>query len=191
MTTLGTVLVEWALFVPNTYIALYALHHGVDRTLAYQLIPILNAGGILGRALPGYWADKWGRFNVIILTTVVTAVLTLTLWLFAGNNLPAIISFAVLFGFWSGSMIAVTPVCVAQICKTEDYGKRYGTTYFIVSFGTLTGLPLAGALLEMGDSQTPNYSALIFFCGVAFAAGALAFIAARNMAVGWKWKVIF
>jgi hypothetical protein len=122
------------------------------------------------------------------LTATLCAFFTLAIWLTAGENTAAIIAFAVLFGFWSGTAICLTPVCISQICKTEDYGKRYGTCYFFVSFGTLSGLPIAGQILKTNDG---NYQGLIIFCGVIYFAGALTFLAARLVGTGFKLKVIY
>ncbi|KNG84693.1 oxalate/formate antiporter [Aspergillus nomiae NRRL 13137] len=144
-TTAAVFLVEFAVFIPITYIASYAVHVGVDNTMSYAQIIFLNLGAIPGRFLPGLIADRLGRFNVMVLTSLLCAVLTLALWLTAADNLAAIICYAVLFGFWSGAAISLTPVCISQVCATEDYGKRNGTTFTIVSVGTLTGIPIAGA----------------------------------------------
>jgi hypothetical protein len=46
-----------------------------------------------------------------------------------------LVIYALLFGFSSGSNISLTPVCVGQLCKTENYGRYYATAYTIVSFG--------------------------------------------------------
>lgn len=184
LTTLGVFMIEWGIFVPVQYITSYALSHGMDSSLSYQILAILNAVSVLGRALPGYLADRFGRFNVMIFTTVMCGVFSLGLWLPSGNNEGAIISFAALFGFWSGTGICLTPVCVSQVCKTEDYGKRYGTTYFLASFAALTGLPIAGAIQTHQGGN--NYSGLIIFGAVAYFVGAAAFAAARATAVGWS-----
>ncbi|KAH7034002.1 hypothetical protein B0J12DRAFT_559199, partial [Macrophomina phaseolina] len=85
-------------------------------------------------------------------------------------------AYATAFGFSSGSIIGVTPVCVAQICRTEDYGKRYSTTYFIVSFGALVGIPIAGAILRTSRCSHPNFAGLILFSGAAFGAGLVCFM---------------
>lgn len=188
LTTIGVFLIEWALFVPVTYMASYALAHGVNEKFAYQLIAILNAGSILGRGLPGYLADNFGRFNVMIVTATICAITCLAIWLPASDHIAPIIVFAFMFGFWSGTGICLTPVCVSQICKTEDYGKRYGTCYFFVSFGVLTGSPIAGEIL---NRQGGSYSGLIGFSAAAYLAGAVFFIAARVYSTGWKLKTIY
>lgn len=144
LTTIGIFCIEWALFTPITYLATYALAlDGFPTDLAYQLLAIMNAGSVFGRWLPGIIADKIGRFNTMIFTVGICIISVFGLWLpswYARDQGPAVqqgtlITFALLYGFGSGSGISLTPVCVGQISKTEDYGKRYGTCYFVVSFG--------------------------------------------------------
>ncbi|KAJ5864660.1 uncharacterized protein N7529_006576 [Penicillium soppii] len=130
----AVLLVDFALLIPLTYLPSYAQSHGMKTSLAYQLASILSAASIFGRTFSGYFADRLGRFNMMIICTFVCCVITLVLWLPARSNSAAILAYTVLFGFWSGSAISLPPVCVAQISKTEDFGKRYGTTYFLAHF---------------------------------------------------------
>ncbi|KAK0664219.1 Aspyridones efflux protein apdF [Lasiodiplodia hormozganensis] len=188
-TTAAIFFLELALFIPVTYVTSYALDAGFAADRAYGFLIALNAASIVGRGLSGWLADAWGRFRVMLLTAAACTVITL-LWLAAGRSAAFLTAFAAAFGFASGSIVGVTPVCVAQICRTEDYGKRYGTTYFIVSFGTLIGIPLAGAILETGGAA-PNYPGLIVFCAAVFGAGFAFFVAAYGMAVGWDFRVKF
>lgn len=187
-TTAAVFLVEFAVFIPITYIASYAVHSGVGDTISYLLIVFLNLGAIPGRFLPGLIADRIGRFNVMVLTSVICAILTLALWLKAGDNLAAIICYAVFFGFWSGAAISLTPVCISQVCATEDIGKRTGTTFTISSIGTLTGIPIAGAI-QQRDGE--GYGGLIVFGGVLYLAAAIAFALARVVCRGWLLRSKF
>lgn len=187
-TTVAVFLVEFAVFIPMTYIASYALHVGINGTISYALIAFLNLGAIPGRFLPGLLADRLGRFNVMVLTSSICAILTLALWLTAGDNLAAIICYAVLFGFWSGAAISLTPVCISQVCATEEYGRRTGTTFTIVSVGTLTGIPIAGAIQQRDGG---DYDGLIIFGGVLYAAATVAFGVARGICSGWSLKTRF
>ncbi|KAA8904446.1 hypothetical protein TRICI_005496 [Trichomonascus ciferrii] len=188
LTAIGTFMIEWGLFIPLNYITTYSIASGVNVALAYQMLAILNAASVPGRALPGYFADKWGRFNVMIVTILVCGVLCVALWIPAKTNLGAIIAFAVLFGLFSGTGISLTPVCISQICRTEDYGKRYGTCFFFVSFAVLTGLPIAG---EIMNSQQGHYEGLIGFAAATYFVGAAFFIAARIIGGGTSWKAIY
>jgi predicted MFS family arabinose efflux permease len=64
LVTMGTYFMEWALFVPITYLTSFATSTGaMSPAFSYQLIAIMNAGSCLGRWAPGYVGDKLGRFN--------------------------------------------------------------------------------------------------------------------------------
>jgi len=138
LTTFGVFLIEWGIFVPITYLTSYAINVGLEEGFSYQLLSIFNAGSVLGRWLPNYAADIFGRFNVLIITSLSCVITVLGLWLpcegGGEKTKNMLIAFAILYGFGSGSGIGLTPVCVGQICRTEDYGKRYGTCYSLASF---------------------------------------------------------
>lgn len=175
--------------IPLIYLTSYARAKGMGVDMSYTLMSILNATSIVGRLIPGYAADRVGRFNTMIVTAAVSAILTLALWLKSGSNHGAIIAFAALFGFSSGSAISLSPVCVAQISKTEDFGKRYGTIYTFVAIGVLVSIPIAGQILERqsnGDQQV--YWGLVVFCGVVYIASAVFFAIATGVRTGWKAK---
>ena len=131
-TTAGTFFMEWALFVPLSYLTAYALKQGISPAFSYQLLAILNAGSFFGRWLPGLFADKFGRFNAMILTIGICMLSVLCLWLTASasaNTVPQLIIFALIFGFGSGSNISLVPVCVGQLCRTEVFGRWYASKY--------------------------------------------------------------
>lgn len=135
LTTAGVFFIEWGLFIPISYISSYALVHNVSSRFSYQILAIFNAGSFFGRWLPGFFADFLGRFNTLILTVALCLICNLCFWLPAGDSLPLMIIYCVIFGFSSGSNISLTPVCIGQLCKTENYGRYYATAYTIVSFG--------------------------------------------------------
>ncbi|KAI0433929.1 major facilitator superfamily domain-containing protein [Xylaria sp. FL1042] len=187
-TALATFLIEFAVFIPYTYICSHAIHAGLDRQTAYLLNVLLNVGAVPGRALPGYIADRFGSFNTMCVTAFACVATILALWYTAGTNPAQVISFAPLFGFWSGAAISLTPVCIGQVCRTEDYGKRSGTAFFLASFGALVGIPIAGAILELNNG---SYHGLIIFAGVLYLAALAAFIVARGLSCGWRLAVLF
>ncbi|KAL2826266.1 major facilitator superfamily domain-containing protein [Aspergillus cavernicola] len=181
-TTAAVFMVEFAVFIPITYISSFGLHMGLNTTLSYALIPVLNLGAIPGRFFPGLIADQLGRFNVMIVTSLLCTILTLALWLPIGNNIAGIICYAVFFGFASGAAISLTPVCISQVCEVEQYGQRSGTTFTVASIGTLTGIPIAGAILQVNQGQ---YDGLIGFGGGLYFVATVAFVVARGICVGW------
>ncbi|KAK5631726.1 hypothetical protein RRF57_007440 [Xylaria bambusicola] len=187
-TALATFLIEFAVFISYTYICSHAIHAGLDRRTAYLSNVLLNTGAVPGRALPGYIADRFGSFNTMCITALACVATILALWYTAGTNTAQVISFAPLFGFWSGAAISLTPVCIGQVCRTEDYGKRSGTAFFLASFGTLIGVPIAGVILEKNNG---SYNGLIIFAGVLYLAALVAFIVARGLSTGWRLTVLF
>ncbi|KAF2221611.1 major facilitator superfamily domain-containing protein [Elsinoe ampelina] len=200
LTTFGTFFQEWGLFTPITYLTSYGIHSGAMSTaFAYQLIAIFNAGSVLGRWLPGLIADKLGRYNTMLLALLICALSSLGLWLPAtvltgqGVTDPALIqgltiTFAAVMGFGSGSNLSLTPVCVGQLCETNEYGRYYASCYTVVSFATLTGIPIAGALVRASGDE---YWGLVVFTGVCYFVSLAAFGTVRVLKVGWGWRRVY
>ncbi|KAI5867021.1 MFS general substrate transporter [Durotheca rogersii] len=195
----GVWFMEWGIFTPLTYIVSYAVAHGQGgegasaATDAYTLLALLNAGSFFGRFLPGFLADRLGRFNVITLTNGLCVAAILCLWLPAGDSRAMLIAFAVAFGFASGSNLGLYPVCVGQLCDSRDYGRFYSTTLMVGSFGTLTSLPIAGALLGIGGGAASDqgWLALILFAALSYAIAMSCFLGVRVLAVSWRVKEVY
>ena len=133
--TAGVFLMEWGLFVPLAYVSSYVTTHGQNASFGFTVLALLNAGSFFGRWMPGFLADRFGRFNVIIVTISLCAITVLAIWLQAAHSKAVIIVFAVTFGFASGSNLGLIAVCLSQLCPVEEYGRYMSTSYFIVSFG--------------------------------------------------------
>jgi len=133
--SLGIFLMEWGIFVPLTYITSYVVTHGHSAAFGFQILAILNAGSFFGRFFAGLVADMIGRMNTLILSISMCVVACLALWLPAGESTAMIVVFAVIFGFVSGSNLSLSPVCVGQLCKTENYGRYFATCWMFVAFG--------------------------------------------------------
>ncbi|GAB1202391.1 hypothetical protein APSETT445_001004 [Aspergillus pseudonomiae] len=194
MTSLAVTAAEVGLMVVITYLPSYASSHGLTGSLSYELMSIFSATSIPGRVIPGLLADRWGRFNVMIATGSVCTILILALWLTANESKAAIISFAAFFGFWAGPAISLSPVCVAQISKTGDYGKRYGTTNTIMALCLLVAIPVAGEILKTQNPSTHQetvYWGLIVFSGLSYACSTVFLILAKGVSVGWTVARIF
>ncbi|OCK84822.1 MFS monocarboxylate transporter-like protein [Lepidopterella palustris CBS 459.81] len=200
LSTAGVFFMEWGLFVPITYLTSFALASGaIDATFSYQLVALMNAGSSIGRWAPGYIADKMGRFNSMIAALVLCTATTLTLWLPASILDPTsassaltikalTITYTLIFGCASGSNISLTPVCVGQLCGTHEYGRYYATCYTIVSFGTLTGIPIAGALLQAAGGR---FWGVVVWTGLCYVLALASMVMARACRVGWKLGVMY
>ncbi|CAI7601575.1 unnamed protein product [Penicillium bialowiezense] len=176
LTTIGVFFIEWGFFIPLEYIASYSIASGISPRMSYLMVVFLNAGSFPGRWLPGIIADRIGRFNTLILTNILCLISVLGIWMPANGNIVAVIIFSVVFGFGSGSNISLVPVCVGELCPVENYGRYYTTVYTIVSFGALTGVPIAGEIIHRCEGA---YWGLISFAGCSYAAGLICFIAVK------------
>lgn len=183
-TTLAITVIEFAVFLPITYLPSAALASNLPPQTSYRLIALLNAGSVPGRALPNYLSDHLGRFNVMIATALACTILIFCLWLpptaLGVTSEAALTVFAVLFGFWSGAAISLTPVCVAQVSEVGEVGRRVGTTFSISSFGALVGVPIGGAIVD--GSPERRYLWLVVFAGGCYVLAVGAFGVARWVA---------
>ncbi|KAK0729805.1 major facilitator superfamily domain-containing protein [Lasiosphaeris hirsuta] len=176
-------MLEFALFIPLTYISSYALSKGFSQAFSFDVLTIVNAGSIFGRVLPGYWADCIGPFNANIISAAVTVVACFGVWLPLGHTKPGIIVFSLVFGFTSGANISLIPVAIGRLCRTQEYGRYYATCYTVVSLAVLVGIPIAGSVVTANKGQ---YWGLIVLTGTVYVGSVLAFMAAKISEVGWK-----
>ena len=186
LTVLASFIFFFGMFLPFTFVILSAQHDGMGANLASYLLSILNAVSIFGRVLPGFLADKFGRFNAMIFISYLSAILVLALWLPARGNVPYIL-FAAFFGFSSGAFVSIVPALVAQISDVRQIGVRTGTMFFIISIAALFGIPIGGALVSDEHGQ---YTHLQIFTGVMMLGGSTFFLFARASQAGFKLKKI-
>ncbi|KAH8700976.1 major facilitator superfamily domain-containing protein [Talaromyces proteolyticus] len=177
---IGSLLIYFGAFLPFNFIIVQAKEAGMSTDLANYLIPIVNAASIFGRILPAHLGDICGVFNVCIVFTLFSGIISLAIWLPADNN-GLLIAFAILYGFASGLTLAIIPALVASISDIQKLGIRVGTLYAFSSFGVLFGSPIAGAIVT---SQNGGYSGLKIFCGITLIAGGLFVVLSRIVLVG-------
>lgn len=158
-----------------TFLSSYAVANGYSEYDAFLLIIVLNGCSIPGRFLPGYLADKFGCFNMMCLISLLSTVAFFVIWLPAPafSTLGGLYAFSSIYGFISGSSLSLAPACIGQISKTRDFGKRYGTAYFILSVLDLVGIALAGVILDnriknKGFENLVIFISLISFMGTCF-----------------------
>ena len=175
LTVFAAFLFFFGMFLPFTFIILSAQYNGMSANLSGYLLAILNATSIFGRTLPGWIADKMGRFNTMVVTSFLSTILVLALWLPAKGNVPYIL-FAALFGFSSGAFVSLAPALIVQISDVRQIGIRTGSMFAAISVAALCGNPIGGALVSHADG---NYLHLQIFCGVVMFAGSCVFVAAR------------
>jgi MFS family permease len=91
------------LFAGLFFIAAYAVHIGINQSLAFYLVSIVNAASLFGRVVPGFLADRWGPLNLFAISAVLSGIITACLT--ACTTTPGLIIYAVAYGFCSGVSI--------------------------------------------------------------------------------------
>ncbi|KAL4747263.1 hypothetical protein BDW72DRAFT_17722 [Aspergillus terricola var. indicus] len=175
---------EFIIFGCAALLPTYVRFAGLSTDVQFYALTVLNSMSLLGRVLPGFAADQLGRFNVLLCLVAVTMVAMAAVWLpFGTRDKATLYAVVAVFGFGSGGWLSLAPVCAGQLCSTEEYGRYYGTVYFVAAFGVLLTVPVGGALLQ---STTPRV--LIGFYAAVLMVGFLALALSRWALLEWRWR---
>ncbi|KAF7557994.1 hypothetical protein G7Z17_g280 [Cylindrodendrum hubeiense] len=151
--TAGFFCFSYGFFAILNYLPVQAISVGMDPNLVQYLLPILNAASLFGRLFSGFLGDKIGRYNVVIVVCYLTGIWILALWL-PDTSDPAIIAFAVLFGFFSGAYVALITPLIMQISPMAEIGFRSGIVLLATAIAGLTTNPINGAIMESAGGWT-------------------------------------
>ena len=99
-TACGFFFVYFGMFMPFFYTTEYALAQGFSSNLSFYTISIINGASLFGRIIPGMMADRYGRFNLCIVMTVLSGVIALC-WTTV-TSVAGIVMFSLAYGFTSG-----------------------------------------------------------------------------------------
>lgn len=100
LTCLAMFMVYFGLFAPIFYLPSFAAEAGFPTTLAFYTASIVNGASFLGRILPGFVADRYGKFNCIIIATISSGVVILC-WTKA-TSVAGLVIWSAAYGFASG-----------------------------------------------------------------------------------------
>lgn len=109
LTCLAMFMIYFGLFAPIFYLPSFAAEAGFSTTLAFYTASIVNGASFLGRILPGFVADRHGKFNCIIIATMSSGVVILC-WTRA-TSVAALVIWSAAYGFVSG--VRSVPVSIS------------------------------------------------------------------------------
>ncbi|CAD0096830.1 unnamed protein product [Aureobasidium mustum] len=134
------------LYVPFFYISTYARDvSGLEDTLSFYMLPMMSAGSIAGRIIPGLVADKVGALNVLGFCNLCASILGFC-WIAIHHTAGGLIIWALLYGALSGAFVSLQPTTVASI--TEDLSTVGGRMGLLVGSGNWVGMQVfSGATL--------------------------------------------
>lgn len=138
----------------------------------------MNGLGLIGRIVPSYLADlKFGPLNTMIPFIFITAILIYS-WT-AVTTQAGLYIFASLYGLLTAGFQGLFPGTLSSLTKDmSKAGARMGMCFVFVGVSSLTGPPLAGALVQ---AHGGNYLYALMFTGSSVVAGALVMIAGHGI----------
>ena len=127
----------------------------------------MNAASLPGRVIPGYIAVIVGPFNILALSMLFAAVV-----IYAGMALSSgsgVFAWAACYGFVNGALVSLQGACVGQVCKDfRTMGTMLGMSSAVGSIATLTGTPIAGAILT---AENGVFNGALIFGGTVLLGG--------------------
>ncbi|KAJ5325444.1 Sucrose/H+ symporter [Penicillium brevicompactum] len=170
---LGAALQSAAYYTPVFFFASFARTLGYSQATSANFIAISNAANAIGKVVIGHAADRMGRLNTLVLTTLISAISVLALWLpsclsttqLSGSNL--FIAFTIFYGIFASAYVALFPTSLVELFGVQNFASVNGLLYMIRGFATLVGTPVAGALIRghnqknMGPRSYENTSIMV------------------------------
>ncbi|KAL0263385.1 hypothetical protein SLS55_002365 [Diplodia seriata] len=151
---IGIFFTLWGVYIAYFYTTTFGkevMH--ISESGSLTLLMILNAVGIPGRVVPAYLADAYfGTFNTL-LPFVGGAGIMLFAWT-GVHSRAAFYVFVILYGICANAVQTLFPSTLSQL--TPDLSKvasRVGMVFTVGSVACLTGPPIAGVLIDLGDGD--------------------------------------
>ena len=142
--------------------------------LVAYLLSIMNSATLPGRIIPSYIADKVGSLDTYIVVTTLSAT-TIFYWISVVNTAGSV-SFAVMWGLFSGGVVALSNVVLTDMTPDlSRLGTRLGMVNIIKGVGGLIGPPISGAILD----STDDYLGVQLFSASSMMLAALMMLALR------------
>ncbi|KAJ7852382.1 MFS general substrate transporter [Mycena olivaceomarginata] len=145
-TSIGIATYAIGVYFPIFYLQLDAVKHGINTTLSFYSLVMMNAASVVGRLAPGFFAERVGILKVLMVAAGCGAVFILSM--IALKTIASVVVLGVCYGLCVGVYITLIPPLLAIL--TEDIGElglRMGVAFAVMGVGGLIGPPINGALL--------------------------------------------
>ncbi|KAH9906018.1 putative monocarboxylate permease [Xylariomycetidae sp. FL2044] len=183
--SLGFFFIFWGLYFAFFYLGTFAREQlGVGDTI--YLLMILNGVGIVGRTVPGVFADRWvGALNAIVVLSAFTSV-SVYCWA-AVSSVGGLLAFTVCYGLLAASLQSLLPSAATTMTPDPSQaGARIGMILGFVGFANLTGPAICGALIR---TQHGSYLGAQMFAATSILIGTCMIVATRIAKTGLVLRV--
>ncbi|KAK7985157.1 MFS transporter asaE [Apiospora saccharicola] len=151
----GVFFTLWGLYIAYFYTSTYGRTViGISQSDSLTLLMILNVAGVPGRLVPAYVANRFfGPFDTM-LPFVLGCSLMLFVWTRITSSSGAYYAFVVLYGLCSNAVQTLFPSTLSGLVTDPGkMGQRVGMVFSVGSVACLTGPPLAGVLIGVGNGN--------------------------------------
>ncbi|KAL9019893.1 MAG: hypothetical protein Q9185_002835 [Variospora sp. 1 TL-2023] len=168
--SIGMFLTFWGLYFAFYYVGSFGRDIlGISQEESINNLLIMNGVGLVGRMVPAFFADRYfGPLNSLIPFVFISGLLIFC-WA-AVTSKSGLTAFSVIYGLFAAGIQSLFPATTSSLTTDmKKTGVRMGMVFSIVSLASLTGSPLAGALIqERGGSYlyAQMFSGTVFFCVV-------------------------
>ncbi|KAJ5715397.1 uncharacterized protein N7483_012578 [Penicillium malachiteum] len=169
---LAVFFIYFGMFAPFFYTTSYAVKKGFSTSFAFYTVSIVNGASFFGRIIPGIVADKLGRFNCLIIATLLAGVIALC-WTKV-DSVTGLAIWSAAYGFALGGILSLQQASAAQVATPSTIGLAIGSVAGCCALSAMANVPISGALVEKY-----GYLALSIFTGVSLLVGAILLLLAR------------
>ncbi|KAI7874931.1 MFS general substrate transporter [Lichtheimia hyalospora FSU 10163] len=119
----------------------YAQYLGASPSLAASTVTIAFTMTAISRIVFGFFADRYGRLNILLIAVFINAILFMTLWRYA-DTIVMFATFCGLLGVWGGLFANMRPVIISDLVGMKRAQKGVCLSYLLSVPACLVGDPL-------------------------------------------------
>lgn len=193
----GNIMQSFGYFLPSTYLPTYSTGTvGLPEFMGTLLVSLFNATSIFGGIALGILCDRCNVTNVLLLSSVGSALSVLLFWGMASSADPGshagmalLTVFAISYGFFAGGFSSTWSGIITEVRDESSSSLETGLVFGLLAggrgIGNVISGPLSTVLIRQGalgrDGATgyeTQYGTLILFTGITAFLGAW----------GWMWR---
>ncbi|PBK63141.1 MFS general substrate transporter [Armillaria solidipes] len=163
-------------YIPTFYTPEYARNR-LQRTAQDGATALALQAGLsaVGRVLTGLMGDYVGHLTALTICQLVAGIAQMAVWPFCAS-FPNLMAFSAVYGFFSGGIVSLPPVALAEIYGTQQLASITGLILTGNVPGTIVGPSIAGAIIDSNTSSNGkiNFLPVQLYGGSWFIGGCLA-----------------
>ncbi|KAJ5112543.1 hypothetical protein N7532_000588 [Penicillium argentinense] len=200
----GNIIQSFGYFLPTTYLPTYSTSIvDLPATMGTMLVSLFNATSIFGGIALGMLCDRFAVTNILLLSSVGSAVSVFLFWGMAASSdggssqtaLALLTVFSISYGFFAGGFSSTWSGVITQIKQDSQSSMETGLVFGLLAggrgIGNVISGPLSTVLIQQGSISESKghdpgtafgteYGALILFTGITALFGGW----------GWIWRYL-